>query len=146
MSNAEKIFKCVIISPEGRLLDCESVEVTFIAHDGSRGVLHNHMPMLCELGLGIMEIKLPGAGLEENGNEDKQRTLVFIDGGFALISSNLVNIIASQAICQGDAQREKIEHLLEKGQKRLGKLSHSSPQDQHETRKNALLKKLLAAS
>ncbi|MGA2916234.1 MAG: F0F1 ATP synthase subunit epsilon [Sedimentisphaerales bacterium] len=143
MSNGEKNFRCVIVSPAGRLLDCQSIEVTFIAHDGSRGILYNHMPMLCELGLGIMEIKLPGAELEENNNGNTK--LALIDGGFALVSSNMINIIATEAVCQGQT-REKIEHLLERGQKRLSKLPSSSLQYQHETRKNTLLKKILEES
>ncbi len=139
MSNAEKIFRCVITSPAGKLLDCQSIGVSFIAHDGSRGILHNHMPMLCELGLGMMEIKLPGYEEEENNGNMK---LALIDGGFALISSNLVSIIASEAVCQGET-KEKIEHLLERGQKKLSKLSRSTPQYRHELKKNELLKKIL---
>lgn len=146
MSEAENIFRCVIVSPAGRLLDCPSVSVIFIAHDGSRGVLHNHMPMLCELGLGIMEIKLLDTQQEKSNNENNHRKLALIDGGFALISSNLVNIIASDAVCGWDTKKEKIEHLLEKAQKKLSKLSPATPQYLHETRKNTLLKKIFKAA
>ncbi len=143
MSKVEHIFRCVIISPAGKLLDCQTASVIFTAHDGSRGVLYNHMPMLCELGLGIVEIKLPAARQEENDNENNHKKLALIDGGFALISSNLVNIIASDAVCGWDTKREKIEHLLEKAQKKLSKLSKAAPQYLHEARKNVLLKKIL---
>ncbi len=139
MSDNEKTFRCVIVSPAGKLLDCESIEITFTAHDGSRGILYNHSPMLCELGLGIMEIKLPGWQEEENNGNVK---LALIDGGFALVCSNMINIIATEAVCQGE-MKEKIEHLLERGQKRLGKLQSSTLQFQHETKKNILLKKIL---
>jgi len=143
MSRAENIFRCSIVSPAGKLLDCQAVSVIFTAHDGSRGVLYNHMPMLCELGLGIVEVKLPVARQEKNDNGNNHKKLALIDGGFALISSNLVNIIASDAVCGWDTKREKIEHLLEKTQKSLNKLPSATPQYLHEAKKNALLGKIL---
>jgi len=143
MSEAEHIFRCVIISPAGKLLDCQTASVIFTAHDGSRGVLYNHLPMLCELGLGIVEVKLPVARQEKNYNGNNHKKLALIDGGFALISSNLVNIIASDAVCGWDIKMEKIEHLLEKAQKKLSKLSKAAPQYMHEKRKNELLGKIL---
>jgi F0F1-type ATP synthase epsilon subunit len=143
MSEVEHIFRCVIISPAGKLLDCQTASVIFTAHDGSRGVLYNHMPMLCELGLGIVEVKFPVARQEKNYNGNNHKKLALIDGGFALISSNLVNIIASDAVCGWDIKMEKIEHLLEKTQKSLNRLPSATPQYLHEARKNALLKKIL---
>lgn len=141
MSSDEKKIRCVIVSPAGRLLDCDSVEINFIAHDGSRGILYNHMPIVCQLGLGIMEVKLAGSDSQENNRNVK---LALIDGGFALVCSNFVNIVATEAVCQGDNARA--QQLLEKGQKKLEKLPHSSPQFQHETKKNKLLKKMFEES
>jgi F0F1-type ATP synthase epsilon subunit len=142
MPKEEKIFRCVIVSPAGKLLDCQTISVVFTAHDGSAGVLYNHLPMLRELGLGIIEVKLP-ADQQTGDNEHNHKKLALIDGGFAMICSNLVNIIASDAICGWDMKKEKIEQLLEKSQKKLGKLSHSAPQYMHLKRKNTLLKQIL---
>jgi len=138
MADVKNLFRCVIISPAGKLLDSRTSAITFTAHDGSVGVLHNHMPMLCELGLGIMEVAV------EPRADSNHKKLVLIDGGFAMVISNVVNIIASDAVCGWDTNREKFEYLLEKSTKKLGQETHTPQQKLHETRKNALLEKLFA--
>ncbi|MFA6186983.1 MAG: hypothetical protein WC770_07220 [Phycisphaerae bacterium] len=140
MAEAQNIFRCVIVSPAGKLLDCQSSSVVFIAHDGSMGVLYNHTPMLCELGVGFMEITVEQKN--ENGNSHKR---ALIAGGFALISSNLVNIIADDAVCVWNTSREKIEHLLEKSKKKLDTAGLTSHQQWLENKKITLLKEMLAA-
>jgi len=96
------------------------------------------MPMFCELGLGIMEVKyIP---LNENVQEDK--THLLIDGGFALISSNLLTIIASDAICGRDLERERIEQMLEKSRRKLASGTFVPQQREHELKRNALLVRL----
>ncbi|MCX5638486.1 MAG: ATP synthase F1 subunit epsilon [Planctomycetota bacterium] len=136
-SATNRTFHCVVIAPAGRLLDCKAASVVFPAHDGQVGILYNHMPMFCELGLGIMEVKTrPG----ENRQEDKIRLL--IDGGFALISSNLLTIIASDAICGRELEREKIEQMLEKSRKKLASGTFTPEQRQYEVKKNGLLASL----
>ena len=138
MTATDRTFRCVVISPAGRLLDCQTASVVFPAHDGQVGVLYNHMPMFCELGLGIMEVKyIP---LNENVQEDKIHLL--IDGGFALISSNLLTIIASDAICGRDLKRERIEQMLEKSRRKLASGTFVPQQREHEIRRNALLVRL----
>ena len=49
----EKTFHCELIDPKGKLLDQEVAAVVLPAHDGHLGILYNHMPMLCQLGLGM---------------------------------------------------------------------------------------------
>lgn len=136
MAEAQNIFRCVIVSPAGKLLDCRSSSVVFTAHDGSMGVLHNHTPMLCQLGVGFMEIT------DESGNGNSHKKAL-IAGGFALISSNLVNIIADDAVCVWNTSREKIELLLEKSKKKLDAAGMNSHQKWLENKKMALLKVLL---
>lgn len=139
MAETQNIFRCVIISPAGKLLDCRASSVIFTAHDGSMGVLHNHTPMLCELGLGFMEITTES----ENGNGSSHKKAL-IDGGFALISSNLVNIIADDALCVWNTNKEKIEHSLEKSKKKIDTAGLTSHQQWHENKKITILKELLA--
>lgn len=136
-STTGRTFRCAVIAPAGRLLDCKAASVVFPAHDGQVGILYNHMPMFCELGLGIMEVK---TGPSENHQEDKIRLL--IDGGFVLISSNLLTVIASDAICGRDLEGEKIEQILEKSRKKLAGGVLTPEQRQHEVKKNALLASL----
>lgn len=132
MTNTGRTFRCVVISPSGRLLDCQVTSVIFPAHDGQVGILYNHMPMFCKLGLGIMEVKTQ--------QEDNLRLL--IDGGFALIGSNLLRIIASVAISGRALEKEKIEQILEKSAKKLAGAVFTPEQRQHELQKNALLARL----
>ena len=124
------------------MLDCLASAVTFIAHDGSVGVLYNHIPFLSELGPGIMEVTVEG-GADGDGGENAKR-LAYIDGGFALVGLNLVNIIASEAVCGWDTSKEKIGNLLEKSQKNLAEGVYGPQQRMHEIRRNALLEKLSA--
>ena len=137
-STAGRTFRCVVIAPAGRLLDCKADSVVFPAHDGQVGVLYNHMPMFCELGLGVMEVNC--ARPDENAQEDKIRLL--IDGGFVLISSNLLTVIASDAICGRGLEKEKVEQMLEKSRKKLASGDFTPEQRQHEVKKNALLASL----
>lgn len=140
---AENFFKCQIVSPAGKLLDCDAISVTFTAYDGSVGVLYNHMPMLNQLGLGLVEVTLPVSQQEKNNNENIRKKVAFIDGGVALVCANLVKITASDAICAWE-DKEKIEHFVQVSQQKLDKLAHTAPQYQYEKRKNELLKKILA--
>jgi F-type H+-transporting ATPase subunit epsilon len=132
MADTDRTFRCVVISPSGRLLDCQVTSVIFPAHDGQVGILYNHMPMFCKLGLGIMEVKTQ--------QEDNLRLL--IDGGFALIGSNLLRIIASVAISGRALEKEKIEQILEKSAKKLAGGTFTPEQRRHELQKNALLARL----
>jgi F0F1-type ATP synthase epsilon subunit len=100
--------------------------------------LHNHTPMLCELGVGFMEI----TSEPENGNKTGHRRAL-IDKGFALISKNLVNIIADDAVCTWNTSREKIELLLEKSKKTIETAGLTSHQKWQENRKITLLQEML---
>jgi F0F1-type ATP synthase epsilon subunit len=138
MADHNNIFKCTIISPAGKLLDCSALSVSFIAHDGSVGVMGNHTPMLCELGIGIMEIKMP-----QTDTGQTPQKFALIDGGFALVHSNTINIIATDAVSGWDAKKEKIDILIDANKRRLKDIPEKSPQYAHLVKKNALLEKLL---
>ena len=147
-TTADRTFRCVVIAPAGRLLDCKADSVVFPAHDGQVGVLYNHMPMFCELGLGVMEVKCPQ--IDEKQQEDlsagqaEEKIHLLIDGGYVLISSNLLTVIASDAICGRGLEKEKIDQMLEKSRRKLAGGTFTSEQRQHELKRNALLLRLLA--
>jgi F-type H+-transporting ATPase subunit epsilon len=138
MSAPDKKFQCVVIAPRGKLLACDTVSVVFPAHDGQVGVLRNHMPMLCKLGLGIMAV-------EDAGPESElkpKHTFLLIDGGFAQVSNNLLTIIAQDAICFKDMEAEKIEKLLEIEKNKLAHNVHTPAQRKREEQKLSFLIKL----
>jgi len=143
MAETHNIFRCVIVSPAGKQLDCMASSVVFTARDGSMGVLHNHTPMLCELGTGFMEITAEPENGNANGNGSGHKKAL-IAGGFALVSSNLVNIIADDAVCVWNTSREKIELLLEKSKKIIDTAGLTSHQKWLENKKMTLLKEMLA--
>ena len=79
------VFRCVLMTPEGKVFDDRPGQIILPAHDGLIGILRNHAPMLCELGSGIMEVRdIAGAG----------DAFYLIEGGFARISENFVTVLA----------------------------------------------------
>jgi F0F1-type ATP synthase epsilon subunit len=67
---------------------------------------------------------------------------VLIDGGFALVSSNLLTIIASDAVCSRGLEKEKVQQVLEKSRKKLAGGALTGEQRRYEMKKNTLLESL----
>jgi len=98
-------FRCVLLTPGGKLLDCKAGTVVLPGHDGLRGVLRNHAPMLCKLGVGIMEVKdIVGRG----------DAFFLIEGGFARISENFVTILAHEVTTFEGMDRVEAEEIASK--------------------------------
>jgi F0F1-type ATP synthase epsilon subunit len=139
----DNTFQCVVVAPPGKVIDCRAVSVIFPAHDGMVGVLCDHMPMFCELGLGMMEVEY----VSENTDKPQlNKAFVVIDKGFALIGENLATIVSNDAVSSIDVKKEKIEHMIERIEKKISTAAYTPDQQEHETRKVALLKNLLAGS
>jgi len=132
------VFQCVVIAPAGKLLDCPTTSVVFPAHDGYVGILHNHIPMLCKLGLGIMKVQHTS---EDPANPEPD-TLLLIDGGFALVGINIVTITSYEAINFKDIRAERIEHIIQKQQKKITMPGVSPQQREHDSKKLALMTQL----
>ncbi len=139
----DNTFQCVVVAPPGKVIDCRAVSVVFPAHDGMVGVLCDHMPMFCELGLGMMEVEYMS---EEAGKPQHNKAFVVIDKGFALIGQNLATIVSNDAVSSIDVKKEKIEHIIERIEKKFSTAGYTPDQQEHETRKVDLLKNLLAES
>jgi F-type H+-transporting ATPase subunit epsilon len=136
----DNTFQCVVVAPSGKIIDCKATSIVFPAHDGMVGVLYDHMPMFCELGLGMMEIEYVS---EEAGKPQHDKALVVIDTGFALIGQNLATIVSNDAFSSTDIKKEKIERVIEHINKKISASAYPSDQQEHETQKVALLKTLL---
>ena len=132
------IFQCVVVAPAGKLLDCPTTSVVFPAHDGYVGILHNHIPMLCKLGLGIMKV----TPVSEDQTRPESDILLLIDGGFALISTNIVTVISYEALSFRETRAERIEQMLQKAKKKLGLPGISPQQREHDAKKLALMTQL----
>jgi F0F1-type ATP synthase epsilon subunit len=98
-------FRCVLLTPGGKLLDCKAGALVLPAHDGFRGVLRNHAPMLCKLGMGIVEVKdIAGRG----------DAFFLVDGGFARISENFVTVLAHEVTTFEGMERDEVEKIVSK--------------------------------
>ena len=132
-------FQCSVIAPAGRLLDCEAASVVIPAHDGLRGVLCNHTPMFCALGLGIMEVRKEMPELKEI----VKPLYLMIDGGFALFAANLLKIVAYDAVCLDGLSAEQIEHIRQKEQKQLARKGITKAEYDKGTARAKFLEKLI---
>ena len=141
MASEDRTFQCVVIAPTGKLLDCRSASVVFPAHDGQVGVLADHMPMFCKLGLGIMEVKAVGEGPQVAGPR-----LLLMDGGFAVVCANLLKVVSYDVVATGETKPEAIEHVRTALNKKLHVSTLSASECLHITRKLSLLDHLVELS
>lgn len=131
-------FQCVVISPLGKLLDCQTISAVLPAHDGEVGIWHNHIPMLCKLGMGMMKI----IHIPPDVDTPPSETLLFIDGGFALLAENIITITAFDAISPHDTKAEKIRQIIKRMEKSAA-VALTPQQRHHYITKISLLKQLL---
>ena len=139
MAQASGKFQIILISPTGTMLGGPVYSVIIPAHDGLRGILYNHLPMFCALGLGIMEVRKE----EEELKEVQKPSYFLIDGGFALVASNLLKIVAYDAVCLEGLSDEQIEQLKQKFHKRLVRKDISKAELEKETRRAKFLDQLI---
>jgi len=140
----QKTFHCALIDPTGKLLDCRTTSVVFPAHDGLIGVLYDHVPMLCRLGLGIMKVTATSADQYEGPSQADVR--FFVDGGFALVASNSVMVIAYDALALQGVKPEKMQSLIEKTTRHLTAPTLSATQREHENERLRVLRRVASAA
>jgi F0F1-type ATP synthase epsilon subunit len=139
MTSETAKFQCVVITPQGTVVSCTTTSAVLPVHDGYVGIWAHHMPMFCELGLGLMRI-MP---VDSSGAQQAELTML-VDEGFAMVSSNIATVIAKQVISPAHTKREKIEQTLETIRKNLAAGIEQLDRRLHEKQKAALLEKLLA--
>lgn len=137
-----KTFQCIVIAPQGRVLDCRATSVIFPSHDGQTGIMHDHMPMFCKLGLDIMKVT-PYTSQQEPITED---IFLLIDGGFAMVGPDIVELVVYDAVSLKETKVEKIERMIEDLKKPVPPSPYIAKQIQHNTKKAALLTKLVQLS
>ena len=141
MANPEqKSFHCDLIDPTGKLLDCQATSVVLPAHDGQLGILYDHMPMLCQLGLGVMKVTpVPGGQIRDTASGD---LFFFIDGGSALVAQNTVTVIAYDAMALKDVKTEQIESMIDKTTKNAANPALPAIERAHENNRLRALQRL----
>jgi F-type H+-transporting ATPase subunit epsilon len=135
-----KTFTCTLISPVGRLLECAATSVILPAHDGQVGILYDHMPMLCQLGLGQMNVTVASAQGDEKAPAGPSS--FFIDGGFALVAVNSVTVVAYEAVSLRESRNEKLQSLMDTANKNVSDSALPGKQRAHETERLRVLARL----
>ena len=95
-------IRCVVVTPERTEIDTEADSIVLPMVDGELGVMSNRAPMIGRLGYGTLTLK---------GSSGEQR--YYIDGGFAQVENNVVNILTSRAIPVADLNRDDAQQSLD---------------------------------
>jgi F-type H+-transporting ATPase subunit epsilon len=137
MAERDDSFQCMVIAPQGKLIDCKAESVVFPAHDGYVGIWRNHMPMFCSVGLGMMEV-MP---LNQGPAQSKTKYMI-INGGFLLMTHNELTTTASEAIFFEGMEAEKIEQFIDRAKKKLTTGTYTTHQLWVENKKISLMEQL----
>jgi len=148
MTDSEnKAFHCELIDPAGKLLDCQAASVVLPAHDGQLGILYDHMPMLCQLGLGVMKVTPAPTGQHQEaapahgGGAGRSDLFFFIDGGCALVAQNTVTVIAYEARALQGAEAGQLESMIDQATKNAASAALPAGQRAHETERRRVLQR-----
>ena len=79
-------IRCKVVTPERTELDREADFVALPMFDGELGVMEGRAPMIGRLGFGVLRLQT-AAGPER----------YFVDGGFAQVEDDIVNILTARA-------------------------------------------------
>jgi len=95
-------LKCVVVTPEGAILDADADLVVFPAIDGEVGVLPRRMPLVARLGHGELRLSTEGRLVHR----------LFISGGFAQVAKDVVTILAGVAMTPSEINIPDVEKHL----------------------------------
>ena len=103
MTDKKYSMKCLIVTPENKVLDSEVTEVVLPLHDGKAGILPGHAPLLAKLKPDIMKYK----------DLEWDEYVLFVDGGFAHIRNNEIVILTPKVIKPAQVEFVKARAELE---------------------------------
>ena len=99
-------IRCVLVTPERTELDREAEFVALPMFDGELGILPGRSAMIGRLGYGTLRLQT-AAGPER----------YYVDGGFAQVENDVVNILTGRAIpvdlLKGDEAEVMLKDALE---------------------------------
>ena len=131
-------FKCILLTPSAKLLECRTTSIILPAHDGHRGVLRNHAPMLCKLDRGILQVR----NIKGRGD-----AFFLIEGGFARVSLNNITILTHEAITFDEMDKEEAEQMISDAKSVVvGKAYIKTQIGEVDAQKSALIVKLAELS
>lgn len=97
-----------IVTPERRLVSAEVDEVTAPGFHGEFGVLAQHTPYLCQLGVGVLSYRTGSA-----------RYFVSIIEGYAEVGPEKITILAESAERAEDIDAERAQESRQRAQERM---------------------------
>lgn len=107
----ESKLKLEIVTPYGLILSEDVDEVTCTGSEGDFGVLPGHVPFFTTLKVGMITYK--------KGNATKY---VFVNWGYAEVSSERVMILADSAEKSEDIDVERAKAAMKRAEERLKKI------------------------
>ncbi len=94
-------IRCIVVTPERTELDREADFVALPMFDGELGVMRGRAAMIGRLGHGTLRLQT-AAGPER----------YFVDGGFAQVEKDVVNILTGRAVPVDLLKSDEAEALL----------------------------------
>ncbi len=107
-------IRCVVVTPERTELEREAESIVLPMFDGELGILAGRAPMIGRLGFGTLRLQT-AAGPER----------YYVDGGFAQVEGNVVNILTGRAIAADLLDAEEAQKALEEARQ----LPSSTPEE-----------------
>jgi len=108
-------FRFVLLTPHGKQLECRAGSVIIPGHDGQLGILRNHAPMLCKLGLGLVRVEHIA---------DRPDAYFLVDGGFARVSENHVAVLAYDVTTFEGLESNEVQAVLAEAHDRIEAGAH----------------------
>ena len=98
-----------IVTPERKLVSAEVDEVTAPGFYGEFGVLPQHTPYLCQLGVGVLSYRTGSA-----------RYFISIIEGYAEVGPDKITILAESAERAEDIEAARAQESRQRAQERMG--------------------------
>jgi F-type H+-transporting ATPase subunit epsilon/F-type H+-transporting ATPase subunit delta len=105
-------FTIEIITPDKSILNLETNEVTIPSYEGQMGILKDHIPLITFLRPGVIYIK----------NQEKK---YFVEEGTVEFSENKLLILTSTARDLNELDKNTLDELLNRAEKKLSDESYS---------------------
>lgn len=97
---AKKIH-CSVLTPERLVYEGDADAAYMMMHDGERGFLPGHAPMVANLGIGVLRL-----------HSDSDVLNLEIEGGFIEVSRNSLIVLAEEAMKQEELSEKQIRMEL----------------------------------
>jgi F-type H+-transporting ATPase subunit epsilon len=124
-------IRVIIVTPAEQALDAKATYADVPAHDGQVGIQHLRAALLTKLGVGVLRLETP---------EGERK--FFIDGGYAQVKNDELNILTDEAIDAAELDRGECEAAMKQAHALKGKTPEAQA---HKDRENTRARAMLAA-